>query len=471
MSLALKPYTRYKDSGAPWFGAIPAHWTASRLGAVLVERGETNARGHVQQVLSVLRDIGVIPYEEKGNIGNKKSEDIRRYKVVRPGDIVVNCMNVIIGSVGLSRYTGCLSPVYYVLKPRNIEDDSAYFNNVFRLKPFQRSLIRIGNGILAHRMRIPMELLKCEVLPRPPREEQAYIVRFLSHFDQRINRLIHAKRRLVKLLDEQKQVIIHRAVTRGLDPDVRLKASGVDWLGDVPEHWEVRKLKHLLAQPLKYGANEPGALVDRNAPRYIRITDIGRDGNLLDKTFRSLPEEVAEPFLVNPGDILLARSGATVGKAYLHSDAHGRAAYAGYLIRARLDPRLISPSYLYAFLQSRGYWTWISSITIQATIQNVSAEKYANLSLPLPFRAEQSEILQAMSAATVGLDLASERARREIDLLHEYRTRLIADVVTGKLDVRGVELEEIEALDGDDVAEDEDDLTAADEDDDLVAEG
>jgi type I restriction enzyme S subunit len=239
MSLALKPYPTYKDSGVPWLGKVPEHWEILRLGFLLREREETNEGLGVTEVLSVLRNRGVIPYAEKGNIGNKKSDDITRYKVVRPNDIVVNCMNVIIGSVGLSKYTGCLSPVYYVLTRRMQEDDPRYLNAYFQTRPFQRSLVRIGNGILTHRMRIPMELLKCEPFPRPPATEQTAIVRFLDHIDRRIRRYIRAKQQLIKLLEEQKQAIIHQAVTRGLDPNVRLKPSGVDWLGDVPEHWEV----------------------------------------------------------------------------------------------------------------------------------------------------------------------------------------------------------------------------------------
>jgi len=235
----LKPYPAYKDSGVPWLGEMPEHWQLPRLGAVLRERGETNDDGQVINVLSVLRERGVIPYAEKGHIGNKKSEDITRYKIVRPDDIVVNCMNVIIGSVGLSRHTGCLSPVYYVLTRRSEADDPRYLNAYFQTKPFQRSLVRIGNGILAHRMRIPMELLKCEPFPRPPLPEQATIVRFLDHVDRRIRRYIRAKQKLIVLLNEQKQAIIHRAVTRGLDSNVRLKPSGAEWLGDVPKHWEV----------------------------------------------------------------------------------------------------------------------------------------------------------------------------------------------------------------------------------------
>ena len=171
MIAELKPYAEYKESDAPWFGDVPGHWDIKRLGSVFVERGETNEKYDVAEVLSVLKDIGVIPYSEKGRIGNKKSEDIGRYKIVRPDDLVVNCMNVIIGSVGLSRYTGCLSPVYYVLKRRQSENLPRYLELVFQHKSFQRSLVRIGNGILAHRMRIPMEKLKAELFPLPPPDE------------------------------------------------------------------------------------------------------------------------------------------------------------------------------------------------------------------------------------------------------------------------------------------------------------
>ena len=147
-------------------------------------------------------------------------------------------MNVIIGSVGISRYTGCLSPVYYVLTRRLENDNPRYLNAVFQSKPFQKSLVRIGNGILSHRMRIPMELLKCEPFPVPPPDEQAAIVRFLDYTTRRLDKAIRAKRKTIKLLNEQKQAIIHRAVTHGLDPNVRAKPSGVPWLGDIPEHWD-----------------------------------------------------------------------------------------------------------------------------------------------------------------------------------------------------------------------------------------
>jgi len=257
----LKPYPKYKDSGVEWLGEVPVHWEVVRLGSLLRERGETNDEGHV----------------------TKKSEDITRYKIVRPGDIVVNCMNVIIGSVGISRYEGCLSPVYYVLAPRWRRDDPQYLNACFQTKPFQRSLVRIGNGILAHRMRIPMELLKCEPLPRPPAEEQTAIVRFLDWADRRIRRVIRARKRRIKLLEEYKQALIHQAVTGRIDvrtgkPYPKYKNSGVEWLGEVPEHWEVRRLKSIAR--IRYGLGQPPRETESGVPM-IRATNV-RSGTIVE---------------------------------------------------------------------------------------------------------------------------------------------------------------------------------------------
>ena len=213
----LDPNVRLKPSGVEWLGAVPEHWEVQRLGHLLQERGEINNDGHVSDVLSLLRDRGVIPYSEKGNIGNKRSDDITRYKIVRPDDIVVNCMNVIIGSVGLSTYTGCLSPVYYVLTRRSEDDNPQYLNAYFQTKPFQQSLVRIGNGILAHRMRIPMELLKCEPFPRPPAEEQAAIVGYLDKATADIDGKTARARRQIELVEEYRTRLIADVVTGKLD--------------------------------------------------------------------------------------------------------------------------------------------------------------------------------------------------------------------------------------------------------------
>ena len=213
----LDPSVALRPSGIPWLGDVPAHWEVRRLGSLLRERGEANSNGEVSHVLSLLRNRGVIPYSEKGNVGNKKSDDVTRYKIVRPDDIVMNCMNVIIGSVSISQYTGCLSPVYYVLVRRNELDCAHYFNAVFQCSRFHRSLVRIGNGILAHRMRIPMELLKCELLPYPPQTEQVRIIEWLSTATKALDKAIDRTDREIQYLREYRNRLVADVVTGKLD--------------------------------------------------------------------------------------------------------------------------------------------------------------------------------------------------------------------------------------------------------------
>jgi len=212
------------------------------------------------------------------------------------------------------------------------------------------------------------------------------------------------------------------------------KPSGVAWLGDIPAHWEVKRLKFICTEPLKYGANESAELIDPDLPRFIRITDINTDGTLRDDTFRSLPEKIAEPFLLRYGDLLFARSGATVGKTFLYCDSWGRSCYAGYLVRARLNPHKALPEFLSYFASSSAYWSWVSSIFIKATIQNVSGEKYANLSVPVPPLEEQRAIAAYLDRETARIDALVAKNERLIELLQEKRTTLISHAVTRGLD-------------------------------------
>ncbi|MBE0568652.1 MAG: restriction endonuclease subunit S [Deltaproteobacteria bacterium] len=462
----LKPYPAMKDSGVPWLGEVPEHWGIHRLGALMRERGETNDDGRVTDVLSVMRERGVIPYAEKGNVGNKKSDDTTRYKVVRPDDIVVNCMNVIIGSVGISRYTGCLSPVYYVLTRRNANDSPHYLNAYFQAKSFQRSLVRIGNGILAHRMRIPMELLKCEMFPHPPIQEQSTIVRFLDHADQRIRRYIRTKQKLIKLLEEQKQAIILRAVTRGLDPNVRLKPSGLEWLGDVPEHWEVRKLG-TLGMFFKGRGIARADITETGVPA-ITYGDIytryGVEVKVLSKC--TSPEVAANAQEILRGDLLFTASGETIeeiGKTTLYSgDVPGYAGGDVIIFRLAVDYGLYISYVLNSDLGVRQK----SALGRGDIIVHISATKLKQIDVPIPPQDEAIAIARLLDQTTANITNAIEYAHREISLLREYRTRLIADVVTGKLDVRGVaaslpkEADELETHDDAD-AEAEGDVDSA----------
>jgi type I restriction enzyme, S subunit len=434
-----KPYPGYKDSGVAWLGRVPDTWQLPRLGARLSERNETNKQQSVTDVLSVLKGRGVIPYDEKGNIGNKKSEDITRYKVVRPNDIVVNCMNVIIGSVGLSKYTGCLSPVYYVLQTRSSEDNPRYLNAIFQTQPFQRSLVCLGNGILAHRMRIPMEKLKCELIPLPPPEEQDAIVRFLDYHDRLIRKYTRAKQKLISLLTEQKQAIIRHAVTRGLNPDVRLKPSGVDWLGEIPEHWEVLRLKRLCRVQGGY-AFPAAAFGDQGVP-VVRMNNLRRGVLELGAVTR-IPESQCVPaFRLNPGDILYGLSGSVGATGSLGNFAVVRETDLPAMLNQRVarlvpDGSRLSSEYLVLVIQTAFFYEQVLANTTGTAQFNVSTNDLARVALGLPSIEEQEHIASFVKYDVVALDTAISRAEREIALMREYRTRLTADVVTGKLDVR-----------------------------------
>jgi len=208
------------------------------------------------------------------------------------------------------------------------------------------------------------------------------------------------------------------------------KPSGSGWLGEIPAHWDILRFKFLISEPLKYGANEVAELDDPILPRYVRITDVNEDGTLRDDTFKSLREDAAYTYLLKDGDLLFARSGATVGKTFLYQESWGRAAYAGYLIRGRIALGKMLPQFAAYFARSTNYWNWIFSSIIQATIQNVSAEKYNNLVLSVPPLDEQSKIVVCLDRETARIDRLIEKKERQIELLQEKRTALISHAVT-----------------------------------------
>ena len=430
----LRPYPNYKPSHVDWLGDIPAHWEVRRLRNILAGTNDRNRSD--LPLLSVVRERGVILRDVTNMEENHNfiPNDLSNYKVVKGGQFAMNKMKAWQGSYGISQHDGIVSPAYFVFQVQGVSGD--YFHAAIRSKAYVPFFAQASDGVRIGQWDLSQARMREIPFPLPPLPEQRAIVRYLDHVDDRIRRYVTAKEKLIALLEEERQAVIHRAVTRGLDPNVPLKPSGVEWLGNIPAHWEVRRLKHLLVEPLKYGANEPAQYTDSNLPRYIRITDIREDGTLRDDSFRSIPEEIAEHYLLAVGDILFARSGATVGKTFQYKASWGRAAYAGYLIRARLNPNTVKSDFVEYFTQSQGYRHWLSGIFIQSTIQNVNAERYSNLILPLPPLPEQTAIVEHLDNATANIDAAITRARRQIDLLREYRTRLIADVVTGKLDVR-----------------------------------
>lgn len=262
---------------------------------------------------------------------------------------------------------------------------------------------------------------------------QRVIAAYLDRETARIDGLIAEKERMLALLEEKRVALISRVVTRGLDPSAPLKPSGQEWLGEIPEGWGLWRLKHLASEALSYGANEAALEDNTDWPRFVRITDIAADGSLRDETFKSLSPEIASPFLLSDGDILFARSGATVGKSFIYRPSWGVACFAGYLIRFRCDLRRALPDYLNLYAQSSAYWHQVSTGTIQATIQNFSAEKYADIFVPLPPMKVQEEIVATLTRELSRFDALTSQIRSSLTLMKERRAALITAAVTGQI--------------------------------------
>lgn len=272
-------------------------------------------------------------------------------------------------------------------------------------------------------------------LPTPTYETQRLIADYLDRETVRIDALVAEKEKMLALLEEKRAALISRAVTRGLNPTAPLKPSGLDWLGNIPKHWETRRLKYLTHEPLAYGANEAAIEDNPDWPRFVRITDINEDGTLRDETFRSLSPDIAEPYLLERGDVLFARSGATVGKTFIYRPEWGEACFAGYLIRFRSAQELVLPDFVYFFSLSDIYWQQVESGTIQATIQNFSAEKYAELIVCLPPPSEQQAIVDFLINAELRTSTLLAEIRNSIERLKERRAALITAAVTGQIPV------------------------------------
>lgn len=270
-------------------------------------------------------------------------------------------------------------------------------------------------------------------LPIPSLAQQSKIVDYLDQEVAKIDALIEKKTRLVELLEEKKKAAISQAVTKGLNHNVKMKSSGIDWLGDIPENWEVVKLKYL-TDGLKYGANEAAEEDNPDFPRYIRITDIDENGNLKPETFKSIPLEIANDYLLEDGDILFARSGATVGKTFRYTSNYGKSAYAGYLIRVRPNLKIDS-KYMYYFTLSNSYWSQIYIDSIQATIQNFNGDKYANMLVTIPSIDEQLKIAEYLDNHLIQFTLLRDKINNSIDLLKEKRTAIISAAINGEINL------------------------------------
>jgi type I restriction enzyme S subunit len=458
----LKPYTKYKDSGSPWIGSIPDHWEIKPLRAMLNQRNEKNDPIKTDQILSLSIAHGVTLYSDKGRGGNKAKSDLSAYKIAKKGDIVLNSMNVIVGAVGLSSFTGAISPVYYALYVKNNDSDIKYYEKIFKSSAFQKYLMIYGKGILIKksdsgklntiRMKIPTNDLKITLLPHPPISEQKAIEQYLNSKSNDIDKYIKKLKREISLLKEHRQKIISQAVTCGLDGNGKLrkkpewkkgdpvpngwKDSGVEWLGLIPEGWEQIKVKYI-GDTFIGITYSPKDLVDseNEGILVLRASNI-KEGKLVFNDNVYVDLKVEKKYLVREGDLLIcSRSGSRdlIGKnVYVDKDL-------GFSFGAFMTVlRSKHSEYLSWFLAS-DFFKSQSGLYATTTINQLTLGTLNNMLVTLPkIKTEREEIISFLKDRTSELDTEISKIQDQIEFIQEYKQSLISKVVTGKIDVRNI---------------------------------
>lgn len=442
----LEPYGEYRPSTHPWLGQVPAHWNEQRAKLFYREVDERSATGE-EELMSVSHVTGVTP--RKSNVTMFKAESTVGYKICRPGDIVINTMWAFMGALGVARQVGLVSPSYGVYRPHQHSQcmHPDYIDRLIRVEAYKSEYLCRSTGIHSSRLRLyPDQFLRIPLLCPPP-EEQAAIVRFLDYIDRRVKRYIRSKRKLIALLNEQKQAIIHRAVTRGLNPNVPLKPSGVPWLGDVPEDWTLKRFKFISS--IASGQVDPRKRPYRDMPLIAPNHIQSRTGLLL--AVESAHEQGADSgkYLVRAGQIVYSKIRPNLRKAAI-APVDGLCSADMYPIEARRKE--LSPEFLLLLLLSEPFTRFAVDASMRVAMPKVNREALADCIMWYPDIPEQQKILQQMNIEITPIEAAIASVERDVNLIHEYRTTLTADAVTGKLDVREAAAalpDELEAIEPD----------------------
>lgn len=419
------------DSGVDWIGKIPSTWKIDKTKRHFFNKKEVAGLREPDFERLALTLNGVIKRSKEDNEG-LQPEQFYTYQILYANELVfklIDLQNVKTSRVGLTPWNGLVSPAYIKLSAKG-SIISEYAKNYFLTLWHNNVFNHIGGDGVRSSLSVS-DLLNIE-LPYPSNEEQNKIVDVVAKKSEQIDRLIKIQEQQIEKLREYKQSIISNLVTRGLNGHASLKESGIEWIGKIPTHWEIRRLKYCISRKLEYGANASGLAFEESLPRYIRITDISLDNELKDTDKLSLSEKDSSRYILHDGDVLFARSGATVGKSFLYKKEYGRSAFAGYLIRATVDRNILSSEYLYYFTLSNEYWEWAKGIFIQATIQNIGANRYANMPLTVPPLDEQDKIIEKIKKFESNIKLTLRLIEKNIEKLNEYKKSIIYEYVTGK---------------------------------------
>ena len=425
-----------KDSGVAWIGEIPKEWKLKSIRHLLIERNEKNKALSVKTILSLSAKEGVTLYNSENHSGNKPREDLADYKIVREHDIVVNSMNILSGSVGLSDYEGVVSPVYYIYYPR-YEDNIEYMHYIFQCFEFQRSLRGLGNGILIKetesgslntiRMRIPSKKLALQELPYCNREEQDRIVMALNSIIKKVDSLITNQQKQIEKLKAYKQSLITETVTKGLNPDVPMKDSGVEWIGEIPEDFSVQNIRSLFTIKKDIIGHEPDTVLSITRSG-IKIKDISENNGQMADSYANYQIVNIGDFAMNHMDLLTGGIGISQYNGVTSPD---------YRVFNLKDNKMNPRYFLYIFE------TYYRNKIFYAFGQGAAnlgrwrlpAKNFYSIYIPVAPIEEQQAIVSYLDKKCTQIDSLIAIKQRKIEKLQQYKKSLIYEYMTGKKEI------------------------------------
>lgn len=407
------------DSGIDWINNIPASWEIKRIKAVLADRNEINNPVKTDFILSLTNDRGVIPYADKGEIGNKSKDDLSGYKLAYPNDIVLNSMNVFIGSVALSSYYGCVSPVYYMLYTRYKKDCIKYYNYLFQTQELQKKLHGYGNGIMDIRMRIQMSKLNTVMIPIPPSEEQHKIADYLDEKCSKIDAIIKKQQTVIEKLKAYKLSKINELIV-----DVEGQSIHLGYIANMKNGLNFNVAPN--GKPLKFlgvGDFKDYFVLDRED----MFSDI-----LID-------EEIDEDYMLKDGDIVFVRSNGSkelVGRAVMVENIDFPLSYSGFCIRFRnIRTDILNDRYLLYFFRSPYFREQLKKYSQGSNINNINQVLLSQISITVPSIEIQKIAIDDVERLSYNLDKTILGKQALIDKLIAYKKSLIYEVVTGKKEI------------------------------------
>jgi type I restriction enzyme, S subunit len=424
-----KAYPEYRDSGVEWLGQLPSHWGAKRLGQFFDERRE-KVSDEDYPALSVTMQ-GIVPQLETA----AKTDAGDNRKLVLKDDFVINSRSDRKGSSGVSSYDGSVSLISIVMTPRGIHPPFAH--HLLRSYPFQEEFYRYGKGIVADLWSTNVSEMRNILIPHAPITEQENISAFLDHETAKIDVLIEKQQRLIELLKEKRQAVISHAVTKGLNPNAPMKDSGVEWLGEVPAHWDVLAIKHIVSTPITDGPHETPEFFDTGIPFVsAEAVSSGRIdfGKIRAHISDADNQRFSKKYSPKKFDIYMVKSGATTGvTAIVETDDVFNIWSPLAAIRCN---ELNHPYFVLNFMRSRNFADAIAISWSFGTQQNIGMKVIENLPITRPPLSEAIEIANSLQDKSVKFDKIILQAQAQIELMQERRTALISAAVTGKIDVR-----------------------------------